>query len=68
MTVRLSTTLIWNGQEFHSGDEIDLPEHAARDYVRAGSAEFITPPIETAALRTNAPKGRNDVRTKTARA
>jgi len=62
MRILLSTTLIWNGVEHHSGDEIDLPNDLAARYIAAGSAEPITPPIETAALQTTPPKGRNDGR------
>ena len=62
MRVQLNTTLIWYGTEYHSGDEIELPDELARKYIAAGSAEPISPPIETAALHTSPPKGRRDVR------
>jgi hypothetical protein len=61
------TTLIWCGQEHHSGDEAELPDDLARKYIAAGSAEHITPPVETAALRTTPAKGKHDVRIQTAR-
>lgn len=66
MKILLSTTLIWQGREFHSGDEIDLPDELARKYIRVGSAEQIQPPIETAALQTTPPKGRRNERNTTA--
>jgi hypothetical protein len=72
MKVTLSTSLLWAGYWYHSGDEVDLPDELAHKYIRAGSAELITEPIagpiETAALRTTPPKGKYDVRNPTARA
>ena len=62
MLVRLSTSLLWAGTWNHSGDEVDLPNDLALRYIAAGSAEAIEQPIETAALQTTPPKGRNDVR------
>lgn len=66
MTIRLSTSLLWNGVWHHSGDEIELPDELARKYIAAGSAEPIMPPIETAALITSPPKGKRDGRNETA--
>ena len=62
MKVLLNTTLIWYGRPYHSGEEIDLPDDLARKYIAAGSAEQVTPPIETAALITTPLKGRTNVR------
>ena len=62
MLVRLSTTLIWKGYAFHSGDEVELTDELARKYISAGSAEPVVPLIETAALHTTPPKGKRDVR------
>lgn len=67
MNVRLSTTLLWAGYWHHSGDEVELPDDVARTYIAAGSAEQVTPPIETAALQTTPPKGRRNERTTTTR-
>ncbi len=66
MRILLSTSLVWFGQEYHSGDEVDLPDDLARRYIAAGSAESITPPIECAALQTTPPKGKRDVRNQAA--
>jgi hypothetical protein len=60
MLVRLHTTLCWAGYWSHSGDEVDLPDDLALRYIAAGSAEPITPPVETAALHTTPPKGRRE--------
>lgn len=65
MKVRLRTSMWWGGELRHDGDEIDLPDDSARKYIAAGSAEPITisfPPVETAALITQPPKGRANVR------
>jgi hypothetical protein len=68
MRVRLSTSLLWEGYWFHSGDEINLPDELARKYIAGGSADLIEPPIETAALRTQPAKGHQDAsRTTTTR-
>lgn len=67
MLIRMNTTLIWYGKEYHSGDEIELPDDIAGRYIAAGSAEPIAPPIETAALQTTPPKGRRHERNATAR-
>lgn len=66
MLVQLSTTLIWNGYAHHAGDQVDLPDALALRYIAAGSAEQV-PTIETAALQTTPPKGRNDGRNTTRR-
>ncbi len=71
MRVLLSTSLYWSGFWNHSGDEIELPDELARKYIAAGSAEAVAQPIESAALRTQPTKGRNDggnIRTTTTRA
>lgn len=62
MLVRLNTTLCWAGYWSHSGDTVELPDDLARRYIAAGSAEPITPPVETAALQTTPPKGRRNER------
>jgi hypothetical protein len=67
MIVRLSTSLLWAGSWHHSGDEVELPDDVAAIYIRAGSAEPIAPPIETAALQTTPPRGRRNERITTAR-
>lgn len=61
MTVRLSTSLHWNGLH-HSGDEIDLPNELAMRLIAAGSAELIETPVETAAVFTSPPQGKHNVR------
>lgn len=66
MLVTLSTTLIWKGYSYHSGDQVDLPSDVAMRYIAAGSAEQV-PTVETAALQTTPPKGRNDGRNTTRR-
>jgi hypothetical protein len=67
MKVILSTTLIWRGYSYHSGDEVDLPDDVALRYIAAGSAEQV-PAVETAALQTTPPKGKYDGRIKATRA
>lgn len=67
MLVELSTTLVWKGYAYHSGDQVDLPSDLALRYVQAGSAEIVEQPVETAALQTTAPKGRNNGRTQAGR-
>jgi hypothetical protein len=67
MRVELSTTLIWHGYEYHSGDQIELPDELAAKYIAAGSATEVTPPVETAALHTQPHKGRKDGRNATRR-
>ena len=66
MIVRLKTTLCLGDVWVHSGNEIELEDNLARRYIRAGLAESVIPQIETAALRTTAPKGKQDVRIQTA--
>lgn len=68
MRIVLSTTLLWNGDEYHSGDEIELQDELARKYIAAGSAELVAPQVETAALQTTPPKGRRNERNSAARA
>lgn len=67
MIVTMRTSVVWYGREYHDGDQIDLPEELAAKYVAAGSAEFPEPPVETAALHTQPPKGRKDGRNTTGR-
>ena len=67
MIVRMNTFLIWGGVEYMAGEEVDLPADVAAAYVRTGQAEQIKQPIETAALRTTPPKGKQDVRIQAAR-
>jgi hypothetical protein len=62
MKVLLSTSLCWAGAWHHSGDEVELPNDLASRYIAAGSAQPITPPIETAALQTTPPRGRRNER------
>lgn len=62
MTITMRTSIVWYGKAYHDGDQIELPEELAAKYVAAGSAEYIDPPIETAALHTQPHKGRQDER------
>ena len=70
MKVRLETYLIWYGRECEPGDSIEMPDHEAKEYIKRGYAIAMPaerPPVETAALRTTSPKGKQDVRIQTAR-
>ena len=64
MLVTMQTTLIWYGYEYHSGDQIELPDDLAAKYIAAGSAVAVQPQIETAALHTHPHKGKQDGRNK----
>lgn len=68
MQVRMNTTLVWYGYEYHAGDVADLPDDVATRYIVTNQAEPISPPIETAALQTTPPKGRRDARIQNTRA
>jgi len=72
MIVKLKTCLQWHGRVYNDGDEIDLPDNIASRYIATNQADAIpapTPPvIETAATRTQPPRGRKDnVRTQATR-
>ena len=59
MTVRMTTTLLWFGHEYHSGDEVSLPDDVALRYIQTGQAEAVDEqPIESAAMNSAKNKGR----------
>ena len=44
----MQCSLVWYGHVYHEGDEVELPDDVARKYIVAGSAERVTPIVETA--------------------
>lgn len=67
MLVRLNTSLVWAGIGYQNEDEIDLPSDVANALIATRQAEPLTPPIETAAVITQPPRGRANVRNTAAR-
>lgn len=67
MIVTLETQLIWYGREYLPGEQIELPDNDARRFIASGQAQPVTPQIETAALHTTPPKGKQDGRISSAR-
>lgn len=69
MIVQLEAQLFWYGREYSPGDQIDLPEaDAIRLLARGYAVSVDSPPVvETAALRTTPPKGKQNVRNTAAR-
>jgi hypothetical protein len=56
MRVRLDTSLVWFGREYHHGDEIDLPDDVAKRYIATHQAEPVVtaaPPAVEAMMRDN---------------
>jgi hypothetical protein len=43
MRVRLDTSLVWYGREYHHGEEIDLPDAVAKRYIATRQAELVEP-------------------------
>lgn len=41
MRVRLDTSVVWYGREYHHGDEIDLPDDVAARYIATHQAEAV---------------------------
>lgn len=62
MLVTLETQLIWYGREYEPGEQIELPDADAQRFIARGMALPIVSVIETAALHTTPPKGKQDGR------
>ncbi len=67
MFVKLTTGCWWYGVLRNADDIVEMPDAVAQRFIATNQAERIPPPIETAALRTQPPKGRQDGRNKTTR-
>lgn len=63
----MKTCLPWYGQVYYDGDEAELPDDVAQRYIDTDQAELIVPVVETAALRTQPARGRQDGRIQTTR-
>lgn len=63
MKIKLDTSLIWHGVEYHHGDVVDMPDDVARRYISTRQAEAM--PVECAAVRTQPIKGTQDDRLQT---
>lgn len=66
MRVRLETSVIWYGREFHHGDEIDLPDDVAAKYIATHQAEPIaaTAPAAVEAMMRDTTTQENTMRKK----
>ncbi len=53
MRVRLDTSLVWYGREYHHGEEIDLPDDVAKRYIATRQAEPVVAaaPVAEAMMR-----------------
>lgn len=71
MFVKLTTGCWWYGVLRNADDIVEMPDAVAQRFIATNQAERITshesPPIETAALRTQPARGKHDGRNKTTR-
>lgn len=71
MFVRLTTGCWWYGVLRNADDIVEMPDAVARRFIATNQAEQVDIPgpssIETAALRTQPAKGKNDGRNTTTR-
>lgn len=68
MRIRMTTFLIWHGQQVMPGEEVDLPDDVARRYLATNQAESIqqrepaTTVVEAAAINRQIPNAAIDRR------